>query len=155
MDTIQLTQFEYDSIFVIYKMLQNRQHYLRQSHIDAVDEGDPRECDAWSLTNDLSQLNYTKLKEINDLLVNAKIITKRNAKSKLIGFDSLVHLKINNQKKLYRVCHSDALEYIENGLSSKSPVGLVIFGKKEGYSTTHISNDLNLSISVLEVNNKT
>jgi transcription elongation GreA/GreB family factor len=151
---VKLTQYEYNRILIKFKELQLKQSKLRQSHIDAVKEGDDRECDAWSLTNDLSNLNYTKLKEINDMLVDAVVVKPISKKSEKIGFNSIVKLSINKRISEFIICHSEAIEYIENSLSSISPIGTLIFGKEKGF-TTLLSSDNPIEIIVLSVENST
>jgi transcription elongation GreA/GreB family factor len=150
---VKLTQYEYNRILVKFKELQLKQDKLRQSHIDAVKEGDDRECDAWSLTNDLSILNYTKLKEIIDMLVDAVVVKPISKKSEKIGFNSIVKLSINKKISEFIICHSEAIEYIENSLSSISPIGTLIFGKEVGF-TTKLSTDNPIEITVLHIDNK-
>lgn len=132
---IILTQIEYDSIHKRFLDLIKKQKSFRQSHIDAVNEGDDRECDAWSLTNDLSNYNYIEVKELNDILVNATIIKQRNLKQRakrVIRQGDRVEILFNHKQTIYTLCNEHSLPYLENGLSVKSPLGSFLLGKKIG-----------------------
>jgi transcription elongation GreA/GreB family factor len=145
----KLTQYEYDTIFAHFKKLQHKQGSLRQSHIDAVSEGDDRECDAWSLTNDLSSHNYSKLKEINDFLVDTKII--KPTKNDKVSHGKTIRVNINGSQKEYYICHPQAVEYLSNGLSTESPIGKFLLGKTVGEYNFMNQEDISIKIKIISI----
>lgn len=153
---VKLTQIEYDSIHSKFLELLKKQKSFRQSHIDAVNEGDDRECDAWSLTNDLSNYNYIEIKELNDILANAIIIKQENAKQRskrIIRQGDRVEIFFNHKKTIYTLCNEHSLPYLENGLSVKSLLGSFLLGKGLGkYMFNTKEETISKEVEVLNIN---
>jgi transcription elongation GreA/GreB family factor len=128
---VKLTQFEYDKINAEFQALIHKQKKLRQSHIDSVDEGDARECEAWTLTNDLSNLNYIRIKELNDLLLNSQVISTPKT-TKKVKHGLYIEILMRDLSKKYLLCNPEVIEYIDNGLSIESPIGKFLLNKPIG-----------------------
>ena len=146
----EITQEEYDILSSQLRKLEKRHQSFRQSHIDANNEGDQRECDAWYLTDRLSKQNVILMKEIDEFLFGSKIMLK--IKTDVIGYGSKVKLDIDGNIKEYVFCHSIMLRFIDNGISDTSVIGKDIQGKKKGYtSQVYLEDGRRVSVKVVDV----
>ena len=147
-----ITEEEYNILLSSFKSLENRQEILRQAHIDANNEGDQRECDAWSVTDSLSKQNYQRMKEISDFLLGTKIIERVDTGEIYEG--TLLRMLINGKMKEYFFCYPITLQFISNGISGSSRIGEEIRGKEKGFKKTIVlKNGEDLQVEILEVIN--
>lgn len=147
-----ITKKEYDILLSSFKRLEDRQEILRQAHIDANNEGDQRECDAWSVTDRLSKQNYQIMKEISDFLLDTQIVASTDTRK--IQEGTFLKMSINGSIREYFFCYPVTLQFIDNGISGSSVIGEKIKGKKKGFKKTIALKDgKSLEVEVLEVIN--
>lgn len=99
---------------------------------DARSQGDLSEnADYDAARNEQAEVEG-RIKEIEYMLDNAKIIEK--AKGHLIGLGSSVTINYvdDNENEIYNIVGSMEADPFENKISNESPLGRSIIGKKEG-----------------------
>ena len=146
----EITQEEYDILTSQFEKLEKRHQFLRQAHIDANNEGDQRECDAWFLTDKLSKQNVARMKEIDDFLLSARVVSRKE--SDVVDCGSRVRLNMGGNEKEVVFCYPIMLKFLDNGISEFSKVGRAIKGKKRGFATeVELENGEVLEVRILDV----
>lgn len=102
--------------------------------IDAIktarDQGDLSENAEYHAAKEEQERVDNRISEINHILANAEVISKRNKNS--VGIGSSVVLKDNGNPITYHIVDSVEADPIESKISDESPIGKALLGKKVG-----------------------
>ena len=116
---------------------------------EARDFGDLSENAEYDAAREEQGLLETRIAEIEDIVNNAEII-KATSKS-TIGLGSRVALKNGAKKVEYVIVGPVEANPIEGKISNESPIGMALYGKKEGDSVTISTPKGDISYTVVSV----
>ena len=116
---------------------------------EARDFGDLSENAEYDAAREDQGLLETRIAEIEDIVNNADII---KATSKVtIGLGSRVELKNGTKKVEYVIVGPVEANPIEGKISNESPIGMALYGKKEGDSVTISTPKGDISYSIVSL----
>lgn len=101
---------------------------------EARDFGDLSENAEYDAAREDQGLLETRIAEIEEIVNNAEII-KTTSKS-VIGLGSKVELKNGAKKVEYTIVGPVEANPVEGRISNESPIGMALYGKKDGDSVT-------------------
>jgi transcription elongation factor GreA len=131
----QLTPAGRDDLQNELDELKSRRGEIAQKIADARDFGDLSENAEWDAARDEQAQVETRIAEIEDILMNAKIIKSKGGTT--IGVGSRVVLQNDKGKTVeYSIVGSVEADPLEGRISDESPIGQALLGKKSGESVT-------------------
>lgn len=110
--------------------LKGRRGEIADKIADARDYGDLSENAEYDAAREEQGLVESRIAEIEDVLLNAEIIT--SSKSNTIGLGSKVELKTSGKTVNYHVVGPVEADPLEGKISNESPIGIALMGKKVG-----------------------
>lgn len=110
------------------KDLKSRRARIAEKIAAARDLGDLSENADYDAARDEQGHNETRIVEIEDILLNAEIITSKKSSKVTVG--SKVELKTGQKTVSYRIVGPVEADPLEGKISNKSPIGLALLGKK-------------------------
>lgn len=116
--------------------LDNLKNKKRPEVIDAIKEaraqGDLSENADYDAARNAQAEIEGRIKEIEFMLANAKIIEKND--SHIVGLGSVVTIMYveDNEEEEYSIVGSTEADPFENKISNESPIGKAIIGRQEG-----------------------
>jgi transcription elongation factor GreA len=110
--------------------LKDKRGVIADKIADARDYGDLSENAEYDSAREEQGLVESRIAEIEDILANAEII--KHSKASTIGLGSKVELKSTNKTVVYHIVGPVEANPIEGKVSSESPIGLALMGKKVG-----------------------
>lgn len=110
--------------------LKSRRGMIADKIANARDFGDLSENAEYDAAREEQGLLETRIAEIEDILNNAEII--KASRKKTIGLGSRIELKTGNKKVMYTIVGPVEADPLEGKISNESPIGVALFGKKEG-----------------------
>jgi transcription elongation factor GreA len=116
---------------------------------EARDFGDLSENAEYDAAREEQGLLETRISEIEEIVNNAEII-KSTSKS-VIGLGSRVELKNDDKKVEYVVVGPVEANPIEGKISNESPIGLALYGKKDGDTVTISTPKGDITYSIVSV----
>ena len=108
--------------------LKSRRAAVAEKIAAARDLGDLSENADYDAARDEQGHDETRIIEIEDILLNAEIITA--PKSSKIALGSTVELKMNGKTVSYRIVGPVEADPMSGKISNKSPIGEALLGKK-------------------------
>jgi transcription elongation factor GreA len=114
--------------------LKSRRGDVADKISEARDFGDLSENAEYDAAREEQGLLETRISEIEEIIIHADII-KSNGKG-IIGLGSKVELKTSDKTVSYTVVGPVEADPIEGKISNESPIGMALYGKKEGDSIT-------------------
>ena len=114
--------------------LKSRRGDVADKISEARDFGDLSENAEYDAAREEQGLLETRISEIEEIIVHADII-KSNGKG-IIGLGSKVELKTTGKTVSYIIVGPVEADPIEGKISNESPIGMALYGKKEGDSIT-------------------
>lgn len=114
--------------------LKSRRGDIADKIAEARDYGDLSENAEYDAAREEQGLVESRIAEIEDVLLNAEIIT--SSKSNTIGLGSKVELKTGGKTVKYHVVGPVEADPLEGKISNESPIGLALMGKKVGDTAT-------------------
>lgn len=114
--------------------LKSRRGEVADKISEARDFGDLSENAEYDAAREEQGLLETRIAEIEEIVNNADII-KASSKS-AVGLGSKVELKIGAKKVAYTVVGPVEANPLEGKISNESPIGMALYGKKEGDKVT-------------------
>jgi transcription elongation factor GreA len=115
----------------------------------ARDFGDLSENAEYDAAREEQGLLETRIAEIEDIVNNAEII-KATSKS-TIGLGSRVELKNDDKKVEYVIVGPVEANPIEGKISNESPIGMALYGKKDGDTVTISTPKGDISYTIVSV----
>lgn len=102
--------------------------------IDAIktarDQGDLSENAEYHAAKEEQERIESRLAEVNHILTNAEIITRRG--NSTVGIGNSVSVKLGRKTVTYHIVDSIEANPLESKISDESPIGKVLMGKKVG-----------------------
>lgn len=114
--------------------LKSRRGDIAEKIAEARDYGDLSENAEYDAAREEQGLVESRIAEIEEVLLNAEIITGGNGSS--IGLGSKVELKTGKKTVSYHVVGPVEADPLEGKISNESPIGLALMGKKVGDTAT-------------------
>ncbi|HEX6258379.1 MAG TPA: transcription elongation factor GreA [Candidatus Saccharimonadales bacterium] len=114
--------------------LKSRRVEAAERIANARDYGDLRENTEYDSAREEQARQETRIAEIEEILLNAEIIT--HTKSTKIHVGSKVELKVKGKKVVYTIVGPVEADPLEGKISDESPIGAALIGKKVGDSVT-------------------
>jgi transcription elongation factor GreA len=116
---------------------------------EARDFGDLSENAEYDAAREDQGLLETRIAEIEEIVNNAEII-KTTSKS-VIGLGSKVELKNGAKKVEYTIVGPVEANPVEGRISNESPIGMALYGKKDGDSVTISTPKGDISYTIVSV----
>jgi transcription elongation factor GreA len=110
--------------------LKSRRGAIAAKIAEARDYGDLSENAEYDSAREEQGLVESRVAEIEDVLLNAEIITASRSSSVKLG--SKVELKTGKKTMTYHVVGPVEADPLEGKISNESPIGLALMGKKIG-----------------------
>jgi transcription elongation factor GreA len=114
--------------------LKSRRGDIADKIAEARDYGDLSENAEYDAAREEQGLVESRIAEIEDVLLNAEIITA--SKSSSVSLGSKVELKTGSKTVTYHVVGPVEADPLEGKISNESPIGLALMGKKVGDTAT-------------------
>ncbi len=114
--------------------LKSRRGEIADKIAEARDYGDLSENAEYDAAREDQGLVESRIAEIEDILMNAELIT--SSRKSTVGIGSKVELKNGDKTVNYHVVGPVEANPIEGKISNESPIGVALMGKKEGESAT-------------------
>lgn len=129
--------------------LKSRRGAVADKISDARDFGDLSENAEYDAAREEQGLLETRIAEIEDIVNNAEII--KASKKSVVGLGSRVELKTGAKKVQYTVVGPVEANPLEGKVSNESPIGMALYGKKEGDKVTISTPKGDISYTVVSV----
>lgn len=110
--------------------LKGRRGAIADKIAEARDYGDLSENAEYDAAREEQGLVESRIAEIEDVLLNAEIITA--SRSSKVSLGSKVELKTGKKTVVYHVVGPVEADPIAGKISNESPIGLALMGKKVG-----------------------
>lgn len=130
----QITESGKKDLEIELKELKGRRGAIADKIADARGYGDLSENAEYDSAREEQGLVESRIAEIEDILLNATIITA--TKSSKIKLGSKVELKTGRKTVEYHVVGPVEADPLAGKISDQSPIGLALMGKKVGDSAT-------------------
>ena len=114
--------------------LKGRRGAIADKIAEARDYGDLSENAEYDAAREEQGLVESRIAEIEDVLLNAEIITATGGDTVRLG--SKVELKTGSKKVSYHVVGPVEANPLEGKISNESPIGIALLGKKVGDTAT-------------------
>lgn len=114
--------------------LKGRRGAIADKIAEARDYGDLSENAEYDAAREEQGLVESRIAEIEDVLLNAEIITA--SRSSKITLGSKVELKTGKKTVNYHIVGPVEADPLEGKISNESPIGLALMGKKVGDTAT-------------------
>jgi transcription elongation factor GreA len=114
--------------------LKSRRGYIAEKIAEARDYGDLSENAEYDAAREEQGLVESRIAEIEDVLLNASIIT--SSRSSKVSLGSKVELKTGKKTVNYHVVGPVEADPLGGKISNESPIGLALMGKKVGDKAT-------------------
>lgn len=128
--TYQITKEGKKELEQELEQLKGRRGEIADKIAEARDYGDLSENAEYDSARDEQGVVETRIAEIEDILVNAEIIS--GAKKGVVGLGSVVELKTGSKTVKYTVVGPVEADPLEGKISNESPIGEALMGKKIG-----------------------
>ncbi len=116
---------------------------------EARDFGDLSENAEYDAAREEQGLLETRIADIEDIINNADII--KASKKSTIGLGSRVELKNGTKKVQYVIVGPVEANPLEGKISNESPIGMALYGKKEGEKVTISTPKGDISYTIVSV----
>lgn len=116
------------------EQLKSRRGDIADKIAEARDYGDLSENAEYDAAREEQGLVESRIAEIEDILMNAELITGGSKDS--VGLGSVVELKTSAKTVTYTVVGPVEADPLEGKISNESPIGEALFGKKVGEKAT-------------------
>lgn len=129
--------------------LKSRRGAIADKIAEARDYGDISENAEYDAAREEQGLVESRISEIEDVLLNASIITVTKSSSVKLG--SKVELKTGKKTVVYHVVGPVEADPLEGKISNESPIGLALMGKKIGDIATITTPKGDIKYEVVKV----
>ena len=110
--------------------LKSRRGAIAEKIAEARDYGDLSENAEYDAAREEQGLVESRIAEIEDVLLNAEIIT--TSRSSKVTLGSKVELKISDRTVAYHIVGPVEADPLAGKISNESPIGVALMGKKVG-----------------------
>ncbi len=130
--TYQLTAGGKQELETELEQLKGRRGEIADKIADARDYGDLSENAEYDAAREEQGLLETRIAEIEDILLNSELI--KPVKSDVVALGSVVTLKTDDKQVEYTMVGPVEANPLEGRISTESPIGQALMGKKVGDS---------------------
>ena len=145
----QITEAGKKELEIELAELKSRRGAIADKIAEARDYGDLSENAEYDSAREEQGLVESRVAEIEDVLLNAEIITISRSSSVKLG--SKVELKTGRKSVVYHVVGPVEADPIECKISNESPIGLALMGKKIGEIATITTPKGDIKYEVVKV----
>ncbi len=145
----QITEAGKKELEIELAELKSRRGAIADKIAEARDYGDLSENAEYDSAREEQGLVESRVAEIEDVLLNAEIITISRSSSVKLG--SKVELKTGRKSVVYHVVGPVEADPIEGKISNESPIGLALMGKKIGEIATITTPKGDIKYEVVKV----
>ena len=131
----QMTKVSYEKLQAKLEALKKRRAVISKAIGEAREAGDLRENSAYHAAKDEQGLNEMRIRELETKIENAEIVNKSKlSKADGVTLGSTVKIKAldNGQEFEYTLVPGHEADILENKISTDSPVGDALVGRKKG-----------------------
>ncbi len=129
--------------------LKSRRGDVADKISEARDFGDLSENAEYDAAREEQGLLETRIAEIEEIINNAEII--KASKRSTIGLGSRVELKTGTKKVVYTIVGPVEADPLEGRVSNESPIGMALYGKKEGDTVTISTPKGDITYTIISV----
>jgi transcription elongation factor GreA len=129
--------------------LKSRRGEIADKIAEARDYGDLSENAEYDAAREDQGLVESRIAEIEDILMNAELIT--TSSKSIVGIGSKVELKNGTKTASYHVVGPVEANPVEGKISNESPIGIALMGKKEGDTATVATPKGDINYTVVKV----
>lgn len=129
--------------------LKSRRGAVADKISEARDFGDLSENAEYDAAREEQGLLETRIAEIEEIINNAEII--KASKRSTIGLGSRVELKTGTKKVVYTIVGPVEADPLEGRVSNESPIGMALYGKKEGDTVTISTPKGDITYTIISV----
>lgn len=133
------------------KELKGRRGEIADKIADARGYGDLSENAEYDAAREEQGLVETRITEIEEILLNAEIISGKKNKGSKIDLGSHVELKTGRKTVNYTIVGPVEANPIEGKISNESPTGSALFGKKVGDKVTISTAKGNINYEIVAI----
>lgn len=98
----------------------------------AREQGDLTENSEYNYARDDLEVLEDRIKEMEEILSKAEVVSSKRGRQKKVGVGIKVVVKLDGSKEEYRIVNEYEADPNEGKISDKSPLGVVLMGKKPG-----------------------
>ena len=132
MTTIQLTKEGYEKIQAEYKeLIETKKPYAVDRLGKARSMGDLKENSEYGAAKDELAFIEGRIREIEQILETVEVINKANNNS-IVELGNSVTVEIQGKTEQYQIVGEFEADPMNKKISSTSPIGLALIGKKVG-----------------------
>lgn len=128
----QLTEEGRQELIQELEELKSKRPEIAEKIADARSLGDLSENADYDAARDEQGQSESRIAEIEDILLNAEIITTKKGSKVAVG--SKVELKSNGKTMSYQIVGPVEADPLDGKVSNESPLGSALLGKKAGES---------------------
>lgn len=132
------------------EQLKSRRGAIAEKIAEARDYGDLSENAEYDAAREEQGLVESRIAEIEDVLLNAEIITTSGSSKVSLG--SKVELKTGSKTVVYYIVGPVEADPLEGKISNESPIGVALMGKKVGESVTITTPKAEITYEVVKIN---
>jgi len=112
-------------------LIKNQRPKIAQELKEAKEYGDLSENASWDAAKDHQSFIEGRISELEHILRNVVIIKAPRSSGK-VNIGSTVHLKVENDTKVYTIVGSTEANPSDGKISNESPIGQALMGKTKG-----------------------
>jgi transcription elongation factor GreA len=131
-----VAELKYEVLPLLESELQTLRTVRRKEIADALEYakslGDLSENAEYQEARELQANIEDRIRKIDSILQNAKIITFHHSDKVEIGSTVIVKKKGSKEEKTYKIVGAEEADMAAGKLSNKSPIGSAMLGKKKG-----------------------
>lgn len=129
--------------------LKSRRGAIAEKIAEARDYGDLSENAEYDAAREEQGLVESRIAEIEDVLLNAEIITTSGSSKVSLG--SKVELKTGSKTVVYHIVGPVEADPLEGKISNESPIGVALMGKKVGESVTITTPKAEIKYEIVKI----
>lgn len=132
-DTVLLTKNGLKELEKEYEWRYKNERKRIADDIDkARQQGDLSENASYKAALEDKEFNEVKIKELGDIIQNAKVVNDNNSSKINIGSNIIISEKSSSIKKSYTIVGENEADPSKRKISFKSPLAVSLMGKKKG-----------------------
>jgi transcription elongation factor GreA len=130
-NTQYLTQGKFNALKEeLVDLKKNKKPTIAQRIDEARQMGDLSENAEYHTAREAMSWTMSRIKQIEAILDNAEIITKKESGKVSIG--SIITVSVNDKEKSYTIVGAQEADPLKGKISNESPLGEAFIGKKKG-----------------------
>ena len=130
----------------------NKRHEIAQKIKVAREQGDLSENADYDAARNRQGEVEGRIKEIENILANAKIVREATNNDKVVGIGSKVTIKASNERSedTYTIVGTVEADPMNNKISNESPLGVALSGHRVG-DEVEVRGKVNYKVKILNI----